>query len=627
MIDVPLLVLEGLSVSFRTRHGPVAAVTDVTLGIAPGEALGLVGESGSGKSTVGLAALGYVAPGGRIVAGRVRFSGRDLAEMTSAEIERLRGGGVALVPQEPGSALNPSLVIGRQLTEVPAVHRGATADQARNEAVTALADVGLPDPARILVAYPHQLSGGQQQRVVIAMALLARPKLLVLDEPTTALDATVEAGIVRLIRALRDRRGMALLYISHNLGLVREIADRVAVMEAGRVVETADVEAIFRRPQHPYTRRLIDILAVPPGARDCSPLSERPELLQITDLHKHYPVDTSALLMRSRRDTIRANDGINLDLRRAETVAIVGESGSGKTTLAKIVVGLEAATAGRVRFAGEDVAQVPVEQRRREQRRAVQMVFQNPDATLNPSHTVGAQVARAVRKLGGRSDAPSIAARVGELFDRLRLGRDLAERRPHQLSGGQKQRIGIARALAGAPELIVADEPVSALDVTIRAAILGILRDVQDRDGTALLLITHDVLSVRALADRIVVMYLGRIVEQGTADQVFAPPYHPYTEALLAAVPVADPALRKRTVILEGAIPSALHIPPGCRFHTRCPRKLGAICETVPPPERIAAPGHVIACHIPVEDLARVPPVFERVEDQGPALSAPGRCA
>ena len=668
----PLLEMTDVSIAYHTRAGLVPAVAGVSLTIHEGEALGLVGESGCGKSTLALASLGYFGRNGRLTGGSIRFAGEDIADLTSEQLSRLRGPGIAMVYQEAMSALNPSLRIGTQLAEVVVVHRGLTSRQAWAAARAMLAEMDLPDPARIMAAYPHQLSGGQQQRVVIAMALLAQPRLLLLDEPTTALDVTIEAGIVDLLMKLRRSHNTAMLFISHNLGLIGQICDRAAVMYAGEIVETGEVGQMFAQPRHPYTAGLMGCVPRPdvpraaqrlrpipgqvpapsehftgcrfaprcdhvrPGACDrariplvtlatdpmtsvrCVRASEvitqpapkrvestAPEnegtLVTVDGLDKVYP-----LRAHGRGYAVRANQGLTFEAMRGRTLAIVGESGCGKSTFANILMGLTSATGGKLLFATLDLARLPVHRRPAALLRDLQMVFQNPDETLNPSYPVGRQIARAVRKLGVTRGRAHVQARVRSLLSLMRLPASYAERRPSQLSGGQKQRVGIARAFAGMPKLVVADEPVSALDVSVQAAITELLLDMQRTQQTTLIVISHDLGFVRYIADHVVVMYLGMVMETGAAERVFEPPYHPYTEALLSAAPRTDPRDRRQRIVLSGELPSALSPPSGCPFQTRCPRKLGAICETERPPERLSEDDHHIACHIPLADLVRM---------------------
>ncbi|TVQ38894.1 MAG: ABC transporter ATP-binding protein [Geminicoccaceae bacterium] len=684
-MTTPILECENLAISYFTRAGEIPAVIDFNLEVMPGEAVGLVGESGCGKSTVALAIMRYLGRNGRIVGGAIRFKGEDLVTASEERLRQLRGGEIAMVYQEPMASLNPALTIGRQLVEVPLHHETIDEAGARARAEAMLERVRLPDAKRLMAAYPHQLSGGQQQRVGIAMALLSNPSLLLLDEPTTALDVTVEAGIVDLIREISTEFGTSLLYISHNLGLILETCQRLTVMYSGEAVEVGSVAQVFDAMRHPYTRGLFNSIPLPGADKNARPLMpirgqlplphERPDgcnfaprcdyfqagtcdhgtiamaavagdeghysrcrrfaeidweaaapkrkeaaaaplgrkVLEVAALKKYYRLQDRSLmaLLRGREARfVKANEKIDFDACEAETVAIVGESGCGKSTLAKVLMGLEQATSGQALLDNQDIANLPVQQRDQAMVGYLQMVFQNPFDTLNPSHTVGAQIARVVRKFGVAKDKAEIEARVLELLDTVKLPRDFYHRLPRQLSGGQKQRVGIARAFAGEPKVVVADEPVSALDVSVQAAVTQLLMDIQREHRTTLLVISHDLSLVRYLADRVVVMYLGHVVEQGATQDVFSPPYHPYTEALLSAVPIADTRIKKKRIVLEGDLPSALNPPSGCPFQTRCPRKLGRICETEAPPWREFPGGHGIACHIAPEDLAEMEPVI-----------------
>ncbi len=673
----PLLAFEHVRISYFTRAGELTVVPDLSFQLAAGEALGLVGESGCGKSTVALSIVRYLGRAGRLVAGRIRFEGRDLAALGDAELRRVRGRRIAMVYQDPMASLNPVLTVGRQLMEVPMLHDGLGPAAARARAVRMLAEVNLADPERVLERYPHQLSGGQQQRIVIAMALIAEPALLILDEPTTGLDVTVEAAVLDLVRALRQRHNSAILYISHNLGTVARVCDRVGVMYAGELVEEAPVRQLFTDPRHPYTRGLLDCLPTlgrdrhraplapipghvpPPGARPpgcgfaprcghvdparclggpiapleiaaapghrarCVRAGELPRwtpdrdgtppagadagrgetILRLEGLRKEYRPGGGGLGWR--RGAVRALNGVDLAAARGTTLAIVGESGCGKSTLARILSGLETATGGRVRLGAVEVGTLAIDRRPRPLRRTLQMVFQNPDSTLNPSHTAGYAITRALRRLRGLPREES-RREMARLLEVVQLPPELAARKPHQLSGGQKQRVAIARALAGDPEVVVADEPVSALDVSVQAAIVNLLGALQAGRGTTLVFISHDLAVVRYLADQVAVMYLGTVVEAGPVDAVFAPPSHPYTEALLSAVPVTDPDDRRPRILLEGALPSATAVPRGCPFASRCPRYLGAPCDETPPPEQRLPGGHRIACHIPAVELGRM---------------------
>jgi peptide/nickel transport system ATP-binding protein len=665
-----LLSIRDLRVEYTTARGTVAAIPDFSLEIAPGESFGLVGESGCGKSTLIMAIMGYMGRNGAIARGQILFEGRDLAKAGSEELRGIRGSRIAIVYQEPATALNPSMTIGRQLMEVPIAHDGVAMPEARARAARVLADVHLPDPDSVMRRYPHQLSGGQKQRVVIAMALLANPALLLLDEPTTGLDVTVEATVLDLLNELRAKYGTALFYISHNLGVIAQVCDRIGVMYAGKLVEDAPAAALFATPLHPYTRGLLASLPRPGADKHTHPLVSIPGVVpsagrapescgflprcgfarpglcdaapvQLLDAGGHLvrcarwrdlpPTEAPApagaaaviapgeIVMRARdvsrafavgKRRLIANDRLNFAAQRGHVLAIVGESGSGKSTFAKVLAGLDAATGGSLVVLGDDVARQQVRRRSATKVAAVQMVFQQPDGTLNPSHPVGWPLARALRKFGIATDRRAVDARVTALLEMVRLPAALRHALPRQLSGGQKQRIAIARAFAGNPELLVADEPVSALDVSVQAAVINLLLRIQAEQGTTLVFISHDLGLVRYLADEVVVMYLGQVMESGPVAALFEPPYHPYTEALLSAVPVPDPTIRTKRIRLEGEIPSPLNVPKGCRFATRCPRKLGPVCDDTPPPLREAGRDHEIHCHIPLDRLRQVEPVF-----------------
>jgi len=694
--DDLILDMEDVSITYITRAAELQAVKGFTLKLKRGESVGLVGESGCGKSTVAMALMRYLGKNARIDSGRILYKGRDLRDLNEEELRQLRGSDIAMVYQEPMAALNPSITIGEQLMEVPLFHEAdCSVQQARDRAADMLTKVKLSDTNRLMDSYPHQVSGGQQQRVVIAMALLSNPSLLVLDEPTTALDVTVEAGIVELIREISENFGTSMLYISHNLGLILDTCQRIYVMYAGEAVEYGSVVDVFDHMRHPYTRGLFDCIPRPAADKNANPIvpirgrlplpNERPEgcnfgprcdhfqagvcdtaggipmsdvpdttdhrvrckrwreidwdnyrpdieiqpelqpgedVLEVNDLRKYYPVDEGpfgSFLSGGEERFVKANEDISFDAQKQQTLAIVGESGCGKSTFARVLMGLETATEGSIRFMGDEIATRDVHERSSDQIGGMQMVFQNPNDTLNPSRTVGAQIGRVLRKFGKADTSADVRDGVARLLNLVKLPQEFASRKPRQLSGGQKQRIGIARAFAGNPELVIADEPVSALDVSVQAAITGLLMDIQRTHGTTLIVISHDLAVVRYLADRVVVMYLGMIMEHGPVEQVYAPPYHPYTEALLAAVPVPDTSVKKKRIVLEGNVPSPLDPPKGCPFATRCPRKVGAICDEQRPPLTEGPSGHHIACHIPWEELVQVPPVLEKVEAEAAA--------
>jgi peptide/nickel transport system ATP-binding protein len=681
--EVPVLECRNVCISYFTRAGEIPAVVDFNLKLMPGEAQGIVGESGCGKSTVALAIMQYLGTNGKIVSGQILFEGRDLTTMSDEELRQIRGSKIAMVYQEPMASLNPSMMIGEQLAEVPIFHEGIGKAEALERSRAMLASVRVPDPDRIMNSYPHQISGGQQQRVVIAMALLSNPKLLLLDEPTTALDVTVEAGIVELIKEIAQKFGTSMIYISHNLGLILATCDRITVMYSGEAVEVGSIKEVFEAMRHPYTRGLFASIPIPGADKNSHPLvaipgqlplpHQRPHgcyfgprcsffvggrcdaapipmlpvkgseqhasrcirideidwnapvgqglgrvptkpgdvVLKVDDLTKHYAIEKGAILFAGEKKTVKANEKLNFSAREAETVAIVGESGCGKSTFAKVLMGLETATDGSVVLGNLELGRLPVDKRGQDTISGLQMVFQNPFDTLNPSHSVGAQIARVIRKFGGERQEEKVQERVMQLLDIVKLPRDFAKRRPRQLSGGQKQRVGIARAFAGKPAVVIADEPVSALDVSVQAAVTELLMDIQRDNRTTLLFISHDLSVVRYLADRIVVMYLGQIMEQGTTEEVFAPPYHPYTEALLSAVPIADTRVKKRKVLLSGEIPSPSNPPKGCPFSTRCQYMMPGICDVIPPPIVEPTPGHKILCHLPPEQLMAMEPVIQ----------------
>ena len=682
----PVLECKDLCISYYTRAGEIPAVVDFSLDLMPGETIGIVGESGCGKSTVAMAIMQYMGSNGGVKSGSIKFKGKDMTQMSEAELRQIRGSEIAMIYQEPFASLNPSVKISTQLMEVPITHENISAAEARQRAIQVLTDVKLPDPERVMDSYPHQISGGQQQRVVIAMGLLSNPSLLVLDEPTTALDVTVEAGIVKLIADISKKYGTSQIYISHNLGLILETCDRVFVMYSGEVVEEGSIDSLFTWPRHPYTHGLFACIPLPTADKNAAPLRpirgqlplphERPQgcyygprcdhfkagqcdgehvemtavkgsvsdhrvrcarwheidhkkevpggefkegmevgeyVLEVDNLQKYYEVrDTSlkALFSGQRHRSVKANEALNFRAREGETVAIVGESGCGKSTFAKVLMGLETGTDGAIRHKGKEISELAVRDRSNQQIGSLQMVFQNPFDTLNPSHSIGSQISRVIRKFNVESDKDKVRERVMELLDIVKLPRDFYYRKPRQLSGGQKQRIGIARAFAGNPSMVIADEPVSALDVSVAAAVTELLMDIQREQKTTLLFISHDLSVVRYLSDRIVVMYLGQILERGSTDEIFSPPYHPYTEALLSAVPIADPEVTKREIVLEGNLPSAMNPPKGCPFSTRCPRKIGAICDNDVPPEMHVKDRHFIKCHIPLAELAQVEEVI-----------------
>jgi peptide/nickel transport system ATP-binding protein len=689
--DGTVLAVEDLHVTYTNRSGATPALRGVSLQIAEGEAFGLVGESGCGKSTLAFAVMRYLGRGGRVTGGRILYQGQDLLTLSDGALRGIRGRRITMVYQDPQSSLNPSIVVGEQLAEVFRLQLRQDRETAWASAERILGQVKVADAAAVMRRYPHQLSGGMQQRVVIAMALATDPDLLIMDEPTTGLDVTVEAAVLDLVADLRQEFRSAIFLISHNLGVIARVCDRVGVMYAGEIVEQGTAEEIFLAPRHPYTVGLLGSLprlgqhrraggsgedvtvvqvrpipgrmpsprAMPPGcafaprcfmarpACDAThPPLERigstqlsrclfwqevrqpeddvqvrrsfdtiPEasinaanpdapLLQVVDLRKEFRQAGSLSLLGDGNRTVKAVDGVSLDLPRGTTLGIVGESGCGKSTLARCVAGLVEPTSGTIDFEGEPLP-AKVEERPRSIRRRLQMVFQNPDVTLNPSHTVGHTLARSIRLLGSQRGAAA-RDRARDLLRAVNLDERYLERLPHQLSGGERQRVAIARALAGEPHLVICDEPLSALDVSVQAVILNLLSDLQDREGISYLLISHDLSVVQYLADQVAVTYLGKVVDLGPASAMATPPYHPYTEALLRAVPVPDPRRRAARTGLQGSPPSAIDVHRGCPFHTRCPRKLGPICEEQTPPWYTTATGRRYACHIQPADLEQL---------------------
>jgi peptide/nickel transport system ATP-binding protein len=675
MTSEPALQLQDLEVVYRVRGVDRPVLRGLSLTVEKGGSYGLVGESGCGKTTAAFTVMRYLPRNGRVVSGSVHADGADLLAMSDAEVRRLRASTVSMVYQNPGAALNPSIRVGTQIAEVFEL-MGASKDAAYDRAREMLRKVQISDPAGGMRRYPHQLSGGGQQRVVIAMALASDPTLLILDEPTTGLDATVEAEVLDLVAALRSEFGTSVLFISHNLGVIRRMCERVGVLYAGRLVEEGDAETVFAEPRHPYTVGLLrciprgglrkdrDRLDTIPGylpqlgaplpgcvfADRCGLVQEicrtdEPPFHHVGNGHfsRCHFHDKAAELPRASSATpvpgvaesgappvvrlehasktfshegseVRALVDVDLVIGPGETLGLVGESGSGKSTLARVLLGLTAPDAdSSVELAGERLAPRIVK-RSSEQVRALQTVFQNPDSALNRRASVRRIIGRAITKLVGvRGEERE--RRLREIASSVRFDERLLSVRPVQLSGGLKQRVAIGRAFAGEPRVVVCDEPTSALDVSVQAAILNLLADLQAAEGVTYLFISHDLGVVRYLSDRIAVLYLGRLMELGAAETVFNPPHHPYTEALLSAVPTVEGEERPR-IRLEGEIPSASDPPSGCVFHTRCPRFLGSICVEQEPPLAEVEPGHFIRCHIPVGELrhlqAEPPPARAR---------------
>ncbi len=664
-VEAPSTTLEvsHLDVAYRVRGSDRLALRDVSFSIGRQESFGLVGESGCGKSTTALAITRYLPRNGRLSGGSVLVNGRDPAKMDKRALRKFRARTISMVYQEPGRALNPSLRVGRQVAEVYEVG-GTKKPEALARAEELLGMVQIADPGRVLRAYPHQLSGGMLQRVMIAMALASEPALLILDEPTTALDATVEAEVLDLVSSLRQRFETSVLFISHNLAVIAKMCDRVGVMYAGELVEQGPAREIFDNPRHPYTvgllrcvpragqrkdhGRLDTIPGFLPGpgevqvgcifAKRCALANQRcleetppmyevstsrtsrchyheqaPELPRATpeDVKLRSPDSGEEPVIRLRGvsktfhvkgEHVRAVVSVDLDLKAGESLGLVGESGSGKTTLARVLLGLSVPDEGSlIELEGSPLAG-ECTKRDRKQLQAMQIVFQNPDSALNRRHSVRHIITRALKKLAGLS-GEACEQRLLEIVRSVRMEERHLPLRPYQLSGGLKQRVAIARAFAGAPRVLVCDEPTSALDVSVQAAILNLLADLQSRERVTYVFISHDLGVVRYLSDSIAVLYLGRVMEYGPAETVFSGAHHPYTESLLSAVPSLDGTHHER-IRLTGEIPSAAHSPSGCVFHTRCPRRLAnGLCESTEPALVEVEPGHLMRCHIPVEEL------------------------
>lgn len=659
MTSRPVLEVEDLAIDYRVGPDWKTAVRDISFTIEHGKTYGLVGESGCGKTTIAMAIVHYLARNGRVSGGSIRLKGREFTNLSQRELRKARVDEISMVYQDPGTALNPSIRIGRQVADVFDL-LGFPRAQHEQKVIEILRKVQIADPARVADRYPHQLSGGMLQRVVIAMAIASEPSLLVLDEPTTGLDATVEAEVLDLVSSLRDEIGTSVLFISHSLAVIRKMCDRTAVLYAGRMMAEGPTEAIFTDPRHPYTVGLLRCLpGADKGRRDQATLDtipgflpplgaeiqgcvyaqrcalaqsvcieEEPPLIDVgggrvsrcyfheqapnlpraagTGVHQRDRSDKTLIQINNASKTfmqdgqpVYALSNIDLEIRVGETVGLVGESGSGKSTLAKVLLGIHAPDEGAVITLSGDELHAELEKRNQAELGAVQMVFQNPDSALNRRHSVRRIIGRAVQLLrgGGRKAREE---RVVNLLEEVRMGAEHFNAKPRHLSGGLKQRVAIARAFAGAPALVVCDEPTSALDVSVQAAIINLLSELQAEENVAYLFISHDLNVVRYIADRVAVMYLGRLMEVGPADRVFGGPHHPYTEALLSASPELA---EDRRIRLEGEIPEPSNPPSGCVFQTRCPRKIGEICETQEPQLEEAEPGWFKRCHIPVEEL------------------------
>jgi peptide/nickel transport system ATP-binding protein len=685
-----LLELEDLQTEIRLRRATVHALDGVSLTVDPGECLGIVGESGCGKTMTALSIMRLLPPGGHIVGGKIMLDGKEISTLSDNDMRHVRGNEIGMIFQDPMTSLNPTMRVGDQIAETVVLHRGASAAQAKARAIEVLGLVGMPRPAERVGNYPHQLSGGMRQRVMIAMALACEPKLLIADEPTTALDVTIQKQILELLDDLRQRLSMAVILVTHDLGVIAGRADRIVVMYAGKVSESTSTTRLFANPRHPYTealfealpekaadnqRKLYNIPGMPPDltnppsgcrfAARCRYVQEvcrkeEPELkgdswehvfrcffpvgkeerekrhaelvvtteeaaaayaatapaavadgelLRVDRLVKNFPVTAGAIMQRKVGEVSAVAD-VSFSIVPGQTFGMVGESGCGKTTIGRLIVGLEKATSGSIVLDGEDLTRLSTRERRRRSSR-VQLMFQDSYASMDPRMRVGS-ILREPLTIQRRGSRKEQQAKINEILDEVGLPRAAVERYPHEFSGGQRQRLGLARALILRPQLIVADEPVSALDVSIQAQILNLMLDLQRDHGLTYLFISHDLSVVRYLSNNIGVMYLGKMVEIGPANNVYYSPVHPYTRGLIDTIPMADPVAEKAKVAkgVSGELPSAIDPPSGCRFRTRCPRAQER-CAVEEPPLRVFGDGHLAACHFPLR------------EPGSPAASAP----
>lgn len=680
----PLLTVDSLSVDFDVPGDTIHALRDVSIDIAKGETVGIAGESGSGKSTLAHAIVRYLDSNGQVTDGSITFDGRDLLSASDSELQSIRGNRIAHVAQNPAGSLNPSLTIGEQIRETIDLHQDVEASgEAMERTYEVLERVNIPDPEYMAKRYPHELSGGQQQRALLAIGLSCNPDLLILDEPTTGLDVTTQAKFLDLVKELKSEFDAGILLITHNLGVISEIADRVNILYAGEIMERGPVEQIFTNPANPYTQALLattpemgeqkDLRPIPgqiPDLNDiedgciyadrCEFATEECEVTDIPmetvdesvgqesrcihwetvienptqaneaklrvsepgdsiltadDVSMYYDEGTFLENLLGNHEPVKAVNDVSLELNESETLGLVGESGCGKSTLGRTLLRLHDLTDGAIEFRDQELQSLSQEAIQ-DFRSECQIIFQDPEASLNPSKTIKQTLKRPL-ELFTDLNSKDHDQRVTELLEQVSLSRDLAQKRPHELSGGQQQRVAIARAFAANPSLIVLDEPVSSLDVSVQASILNLLDELREEYDTSYLLISHDLSVIESVCDRVAVMYLGEIIESGTVSEIFAPPYHPYTRALLSSVPSLSPTEDTDRIKLEGDVPSARDPPSGCSFHTRCPQKIGEVCEQeVPELEGTEeSNSHCISCHLDEEEMSK--PLPNRDARQG----------
>ena len=684
-----ILEVDSLNVEYSTPTGAVQAVRDASLRVEAGETIGIAGESGSGKSTLALAILQYLGTNGKITSGSVRFNGMNLRDLSRNQLQSLRGNRIAHVAQDANRALNPSLTVGEQIAETVRKHQNVSKKEARKQSYEKLADVDIPDPEYSASKYPHELSGGQQQRVLTAIALSCNPDLLVLDEPTTGLDVTTQVKIIDLINDLKDEYNTTVLIITHNLEILAQITDRVAIMYAGELMETGPVDRVFQNPTNPYTQGLIaatpelgsdtmptktpgqvpSLIDIPDGCvfvNRCKHANEEchggtiemeivdsetnhhtrchrweiaadnysqdasgrrieqtqagSTLLEASNVRKEFdqPTTVEKFLSDSAisnvidiNPSVKAINGIDISINESEAVGLVGESGSGKSTLGEVLLQLLNPSDGQITFRGGDLTDLE------KFYSECQVVFQNPHSSLNPRKTVYQTLEKPLKILTDL-DKSERSDRISELLREVDLGPDYMERYPHELSGGEKQRVAIARAFAPEPSLVLLDEPTSALDVSVQANILNLLSDLKQEYGTAYIFISHDLSVISTICDRVLVMYLGEVVESGTREEIFSPPYHPYTRALLSSIPSLDPDTATDPIKLEGDLPSNRNLPNGCPFHSRCPQKIGDVCESSHPDLESVSEAevstHSLSCHLEKEELDRDIPHVESLD-------------